>query len=280
MKLAVLADIHANLVALKTVTAHLQAWQPDWVVVGGDVVNRGPRPLECLRFVQARQKKDGWLVVRGNHEDYVISNAKPDRRHEGLLAEVHRHSYWTYRQLDGQVAALEAMPFQQSLTAPDGSEARVTHASMKGNRDGIYPEMSDTHLREKIQPAPGVLCVGHTHRPLVRTIDETLVVNVGSAGLPFDGDPRASYAQLQWRDEGWQVKIVRLDYDRRQAEQDFFETGFMEGSGPLAWLILDELRTAQSRLYQWTAMYQEAVLQGDVTMAESVTAFMATLKTE
>ncbi|HEX7974983.1 MAG TPA: metallophosphoesterase, partial [Anaerolineales bacterium] len=72
MKLAVLADIHANYVALQAVAAHIQAWQPDAVIVAGDVINRGPRPAECLHFVLEKEKTEGWRLVRGNHEDYVI----------------------------------------------------------------------------------------------------------------------------------------------------------------------------------------------------------------
>lgn len=277
MKLAVLADIHANFVALQTVTAHIEAWQPDRVVVAGDIINRGPRSSECLRFVQAKQETAGWLVVGGNHEDYVISHSQPDAPRCGPAFEVHRHSYWTYRQLDGQTPALATMPFQQSLTAPDGSEVRIVHASMRGNRDGIYPKTTDEELRQKIRPGPPLLCVGHTHLPLVRRIDGTLVVNVGSAGLPFDGDTRPSYAQLSWRRGEWQIEIVRLDYDRPAAERDLFQTDFFEGSGPLAWVILNELRTARSRLFHWTAQYQARVLAGELTMEDSVQQFLAEL---
>jgi predicted phosphodiesterase len=277
MKLAVLADIHANLVALEAVMAHIDAWQPDQVVVAGDVVNRGPRPLECLRLVQARQRGDGWLVVRGNHEDYVISHNEPGAPRAGPRFELQQHAYWTYRQLNGDVTALKAMPFQRSLAAPDGREVRITHASMAGIRDGIYPDTSAPELRRKIYPPPALLCVGHTHRPLIRHLDHTLVVNVGSAGLPFDDDPRPSYAQLQWQRGEWQASIVRLDYDRQQAERDFFETDFFEGSGPIADLILDELRTAHSRLFQWTAEYQASILAGEISMAESTRQFLANL---
>ena len=63
MKLAVLADIHANLAALETVAAHVEAWQPDAVVVAGDVVNRGPQPAACLDMVLERQRDSGWLTV-------------------------------------------------------------------------------------------------------------------------------------------------------------------------------------------------------------------------
>lgn len=277
MKLAVLADIHGNLAALQTVVAHLDAWQPDLVVVGGDIVNRGPHSLACLQFVQARERADGWLTVRGNHEDYVILFAHPEAPCSGVQFEIQYNAYWTYQQLNGQVSALEAMPFQQSFLTPDGAEARVVHASMRGNRDGIFPKTDDEELRQQIAPPPKLLCVGHTHWPLIRRIDETLVVNVGSAGLPFDGDPRVSYAQLTWRRDEWQAEIIRLDYDREQTERDFFESGFMANSGPLAPLVLNELRTARPRLFRWTVEYEPRVLAGELTPEQAVREFLAGL---
>ena len=277
MKLAVLADIHANFVALQTVATHIKTWQPDAVVVAGDIINRGPRSLECLRFVQDKQRTEGWRVVGGNHEDYVLMHDRPDAPRSGPRFEIHRHSYWTYQQLDGHVAALAALPFQQSLPGPDGSEVRVTHASMRSNRDGIYPFTTDQELRQKIRPYAPVLCVGHTHRPLIRRVDGALVVNAGSVGLPFDGDRRAAYARLTWQDGAWQAQIVRVDYDLRAAERDFFETDFFEGSGPLGRVILNELRTGESRLFYWTADHQERVLTGEQTMAEAVDDFLVNL---
>ena len=146
MKLAVLADIHANFSALQTVVNHLDCWKPDAVVVAGDTVNRGPRPLECLQFVQHRQQTDGWKIVRGNHEDYVLNYNRPDAVTSGPAFEIFRCAYWTYQQLNGNIDALEAMPFQVSLNAPNDSEARVVHASMKNNRNGIFPKTSDDRL--------------------------------------------------------------------------------------------------------------------------------------
>ena len=50
MKLAVIADVHANWPALQAVAADIERWQADRVVVAGDVINRGPRPVECAGF--------------------------------------------------------------------------------------------------------------------------------------------------------------------------------------------------------------------------------------
>ena len=279
MKLAVLADIHGNYPALQTVAAHIEQWQPDAVVVAGDVVNRGPRPLECLQFVQEKQRSNGWLTTRGNHEDYVINYALPEETPVGLEFEIFRSAYWTYQQLGCNVSALRAMPFQVEMPSPDGRPVRVVHASMNGNRDGIFPKTPDEQLRAKIQSdqdrPPALFCVGHTHWPLVRTIDETLVVNVGAVGLPFDGDHRAAYGQLIWRRGRWQAEIVRLDYDRRQAEQDFFDSGYLEGGGILTRLILDEFHIARPHLFRWMVDYHPLVLAEELSLEEAVINYLA-----
>ncbi|MCI0732068.1 MAG: metallophosphatase family protein [Chloroflexi bacterium] len=277
MKVAILADIHANWVALERVVANVAAWQPDRVVVAGDVINRGPRPRECLDFVQEKQHSAGWQVVRGNHEDYILEHAGSG----GCPPpEIFQTSYWTYRQLNGETAGLVAMPFQVALPGPDGREVRVVHASMRHNRDGIYPHTPDDELRQQIAPPPAVLCVGHTHVPLVRQIDGTLVVNAGSVGFPFDGDHRAGYARLAWQNGRWQADIVRLEYDVDQARRDFFESGYMAGSGALASLVLLEFDQARPNLHLWARAYEAPVLAGEIDIVESVNQFLAQFNKE
>ncbi len=214
MKIAVLADIHGNLPAFETIAEHISGWRPDIVVMAGDVINRGPRPIACLDLLLEKQLAEGWQSVRGNHEDYVLDQAKPGAPRSGPRFDISRNAFWTYQELNGREDSLEMMPFQVSVSGPSGDEVRVVHGSMRGNRDGIYPETTVDEIRLKIAPAPTVLCVGHTHRPLIRQVDKTVVVNVGSVGSPFDGDGRASYAQLTWDKQSWKAKIIRLKYDR------------------------------------------------------------------
>jgi predicted phosphodiesterase len=279
MKLAVLADIHGNLAALEVVTAHIERWQPDLVVVAGDIINRGPHPLECLQFVQAKQQHDGWLLLRGNHEDYVIRYAYPETVCAGLEFEIYRSAYWTYQQLDQDVSILETMPFQIDLMAPNGDPICIVHASMVSNQDGIFPRTTDDELRQKIclpdQSPPVLFCTAHTHWPLIRRLNETLVVNVGSAGLPFDGDQRVAYSQLSWQAGQWQAEIIRLEYDWQQTERAFFETGYLANGGPIVELVLDELRTARPNLFRWTHEYQEAILTDKISLEEAVANFLA-----
>jgi predicted phosphodiesterase len=278
-KLAILSDIHGNFAALQAVADHVDRWEPDAVVVAGDIVNRGPRSRECLRFVLARAADSGWQIIRGNHEEYVLRVARDPSERPGLEGAVRENVGWTVQQLGDEVATIDGWPAQISLRAPDGGEARVVHASMRHNRDNILPDTPDEILREQIAPAPPLICVGHTHRPLIRTIDATLVVNAGSAGLPFDGDVRVSYAQLSWH-AGWQATIARVAYDRDQTKRDYATTGFMCDSGVIAALIYDEFRTARPRLSRWMERYADAVLAGKLTAAESVRDYLSLLAAE
>ncbi|MCA9919853.1 MAG: metallophosphoesterase family protein [Anaerolineales bacterium] len=269
MKIAVISDIHGNMPALETVTADIEKWQPDQVIVDGDIVNRGPLSRASLEWVLARQAQDGWHIVKGNHEDYVLECA--NSKAVGPEFEVRQFAHWAYEQVVEYVPVIAQFPEQKSVFAPDGSELRVVHGSMRDNRDGIYPQTTDKELREQIAPPPAVFVTGHTHRSLIRQIDETTVVNIGSVGASFDGNRALSYGRFTWQaNTGWTAEIVRLPYDYERIEADYLTSGFLDGAGPMAQLMLVELRRAGGLVYRWATRYQDAVLAGKISLKESV----------
>lgn len=271
MKLAVLADIHANLPALQAVTTHLEAWRPDQVVVAGDVVNRGPRSPECLAFVLDKVQTAGWHVLKGNHEDYVIAQSQPDAPRAGPLYEIYKHTHWTCTRLDGMADLLASWPDFFRLPGPDAGEIRVAHASMLGNTTGIFPAMQAEELSSRIgQPPPAVFCSAHTHWPLITTLHGALIVNAGATGLPFDGDPRASYARLTWQGGCWRGRIVRVEYDRAQMLADYRATGYLTEAGAMAWLVLAEFLFSRSQLFSWMREYFDLVVAGEATVEATV----------
>lgn len=271
MKIVVLSDIHGNLPALLAVTEHFQSWQPDQVIVNGDIVNRGPCSHAVLHFVLQKQEVEGWRLLRGNHEDYLLRIGRSDFITSGPSYELNRFAYFAYQQLNGDVKTLAKMPERFSWFASDGSEFRVAHASMRNNRDGIHKKLTDGELRLRIAPAPSVFVTGHTHQPLIRQVDETLVVNTGAVGAPFDLDWRPGYGRFTWdARQGWQAEIVRVTYDRSLVEQDYVRSGFLQDGGPLAQLLLVELRRARGLIYHWAYKYQAAITGGEISIEESV----------
>ena len=67
-RIVILADIHGNLPAFEAVQQDIATLAPDLVIINGDMINRGPQSLECLRASRAT----GWDVVYGNHAEYAV----------------------------------------------------------------------------------------------------------------------------------------------------------------------------------------------------------------
>ena len=93
-----------------------------------------------------------------------------------------------------RIARLAALP--ESAPLPDGS--RAWHASPLSDERSFMPDPEPSDAELLNGAAEPRLVFGHTHLPFAR-IDATTgtaLVNPGSAGMPFDGNPRAAWAIL------------------------------------------------------------------------------------
>lgn len=278
MKIAVLSDIHGNLPALEAVAADIDAWQPDLTVLAGDIVNGGPQNKECIRLVRQKQS---WDVLRGNHEDYVVEWASPRIPFHGPEYELSQLSHWTFQQLNGEVDYLAGLPDRWAWQAADQTSLLILHASIWGNRLGIYPWTEEKEMQRRTAPHPSLFVTAHTHIPFIRQLPDTLLVNIGSVGLPGDGDWRASYGRLTWsRQNGWHAEIKRVAYDRQQTESDYIQSGFLEEAGPGAWLTLVELRSARDAKTRWSHIYKDRILAGEISTENAVKEFLSAAEFE
>jgi putative phosphoesterase len=277
MKVAVFSDVQGNLPAMQIVVEHIERWKPDLVVMNGDLVNRGPNSLGCLELFERSRAQSGWLPLRGNHEDFVLRCRREPPRTE-IDADMRRFADWSERQLGDQTELLVRWPDHLCFHAPGVDRwVHVTHGTLQGNRDGISQRVADDQLPGKVPEGVDVFVTAHTHRPLERDFRGMRILNVGSVGSPFDGDPRASYGQLQYRGNHWRSRIVRLEYDRDAADREFRESGFVDQGGPLASVIYEEWRRAEPLMPYWHRRYGEPVLAGQITLERAVEEFLAEL---
>jgi putative phosphoesterase len=210
VRIAVVSDVHGSLTALDAVVADLHRRAPDVVLHGGDLALMGPQPAEVVD----RLRELGWLGVVGNTDELLW---RPDERERLLgaapkIADVIRLLFDTYAPVthallgDERLGWLRAMPAELVV---DG--VAVLHASPGDLWRAPMHDADDDELeRVYRRPDAHIVVYGHIHRPFVRPVDAGLVVaNAGSAGLPWDGDPRASYLLIEDGD----AKIVRVEYD-------------------------------------------------------------------
>ncbi|WP_295408423.1 metallophosphoesterase family protein [uncultured Thiocystis sp.] len=277
MKVAIFSDVQANLPAMETAVERILAWNPDLVVMAGDLVNRGPTSLGCLELFDQLRRERGWLPVQGNHETWILRCAREAPRTE-LEEQMRRFADWTYRQLRPRIAAMQDWPDHLCFHGGrDDTWVHVTHGTMASNRQGISVNVPDEDLRGALPPDIALFVTAHTHRPLERVLDGTPILNVGSVGSPFDGDPRGSYALLELRAGRWHWEIVRFEYDRARAERDFRESGFIDEGGPLARILFEEWLRATLLMPRWRRDYEPAVLAGERPLEPAVAEFLALL---
>lgn len=275
MKVAIFSDVQANLPAMEVAVERILAWRPDLVVMAGDLVNRGPSSLDCLERFDGLRQTQGWLPVKGNHEAWILRCGREPPR-DPIEAQMRRFADWTYRQIQPRVDALEGWPDHLCFHGSnDSSWVHVTHGTMASNRHGITASVTDEELRGKLPEDVALFITAHTHRPLYREVDGIPILNVGSVGSPFDGDPRGSYALIEERHGQWHWEIVRFDYDRARAERDFHTSGFIEEGGPLARILFEEWRQARLLMPLWRRELEPAVLAGERALGPAVDEFLA-----
>jgi predicted phosphodiesterase len=246
---ALLSDVHSNLPALEAVVADIRSRRPDAVYVLGDVVNGCPWPREVLDLLTAA----GWDMLLGNHDDAVIQLDTP--RMELRYADKKRYGplWWTRTHLEPRhVELLAGLPLELGLCFPDAPPVRLVHGVPGNFFLGFRPDSPEAWVEEQLAGVEEcVIAAGHTHFPMVREICPSdvmdapgwLVLNSGSVGIPYDGDPRTAYLWLEGLREGWRAEIRRLDYDRKRVAAAFREFGLSAEGGAMGEMVLRSVMT-------------------------------------
>jgi len=229
MRIAVLSDIHSNLVALDAVLGSLGTVDAVWHL--GDVVGYGPEPdgvVERLRHI-------GAIGVKGNHDDAAcggdsIETFTPDAR---VAAE------WTRSHISEETRAyLVGLPEQLE---PQKGDFTLVHGSP---REPLFEYLhTASAARDNLAALTTAYClVGHTHVPLIIREEHGLMrarfvepesrvglderrafLNPGSIGQPRDGDPAASYLLIDT--EATAVTWQRVAYNIKTTQAAILAAG-------------------------------------------------------
>jgi putative phosphoesterase len=221
MRIALLADIHANVWALEAVLADLRKHCCDAVWNLGDILHGALRPRATYELLRGAGMA---LTIRGNQDRELDA--------------------WMIRDM-GQEAInwLRGLP----ATAVFEGEVLLCHGSPTDDCCYLLEDVSSGHpmVRDEEEivnllggaSQPVIVC-GHTHIPrLVRLANGQMIVNPGSVGLAAYSDdspaphametysPDASYAILENTAAGWDATFRKVPYDAREAARVATERG-------------------------------------------------------
>lgn len=217
MRIALISDIHANLHALEAVLADVSRRGADRIICLGDVTLKGPLPKECVD----RVRDLGCPVVLGNADSSYDPNFHPER-----FAPRNKSQVAIQEDFPRHMAALSEADrvwltnFPLSLTELwEGVQMEFFHATPRDNYKIVMPWAPNEDLAAlRESPFTAVAAFGHCHRPFIRGPRAGfLLINAGSVGIPFDGDPRPSYALLDVENGVTMAALVRVPYDAEAA---------------------------------------------------------------
>ncbi len=258
MRIAVIADIHANAQALDAVLDDIATLHVDRLVVNGDIVNRGPSNVEAMRRVE-HVLDDATL---GNHDDLMRMWVDRDPH---LPPEWRDDPFWasarlSAEQLDaaGLIDGIRRLPMTLRIEEPGAPSLLVSHGSPRHYREGYGRYLTDAAISEITEMHPADVLVGsHTHQPMVRHWGHYTVLNTGSVGSPFNGDPRAQYLVLTLEGGAWVPQFRRVPYDHAAALRAFEDSGFLDQGGLSARIFYEESSNARSYLVPYMMWCEE-----------------------
>jgi predicted phosphodiesterase len=237
MRIALLSDIHGNLVALDATLSDLAQQRVEQVVCLGDIALSGPQPHECVARIRTR----GYPTVMGNCDALALRLRREGRtpdlmrsyaRWGGWVAEI---DIWSAEALSAEDAAyLAALPLTTTIPLDAATDAATearepgamllcAHGSPRSFNHRLLPETPAEEVATLVGPVEALaLASGHTHTPMLRRLGALTLVNPGSVGLPMATDDAgalynpadyAEYGILNWQAGalGWEPRHVAVD---------------------------------------------------------------------
>lgn len=237
-RIAIISDIHGNMVALEAVLNDIRARGTERIFCLGDLVGKGPdsaRAVDVCRTVCE-------VIVRGNWDDGILQQIG------GSFGQWHREQLGAER-----LAYLDTLPdlFEFSMS---GKRVRLFHSSQQGiyhrvhmrDTDEIHARMFTNTAFTGNAPEPSIVGYGDIHSAYVKCFAGKILFNVGSVGNPLDLT-QASYAILEGEYGGeaeapFGIQLLRVPYDIELAIQQATDAGM-----PELVAYANELRTARYR---------------------------------
>lgn len=238
MKIAILSDIHGNLIALQSILPKIK--KVDHIVCLGDVAAVGPQPHETIVFL----RRVRWPCVLGN-ADEALTKSHPESYEnipEGERQKMIALDAWTRSELDEADRRFLAR-FKPTIKVKGRKEVLLCyHGSPRSNTEQILPTTPEDELAKIFAGSNALVYAGgHTHSQMVRKFGASLIINPGSVGLPFFRNPDGKAVNPAWAEYGvlttsgddLKVELRRERYSKQDLNEVVMKSGMPD---PRWWL--------------------------------------------
>lgn len=196
MLIGIISDIHSNIYGLKAVLHKLQ--KTDIIICAGDITGY----YTFVNEVFTELKNNKIQFIKGNFDNFLFSDSFKNK----IIQESVNYTK--------NVITLENLELIKNAKTKlslkiDSKQIKVFHGSPWKIDEYINPNYKSFEKFKLINA--DLIILGHTHKPMIKKIGQTIIVNPGSCGQPRDYDDRASCAIYDTKT--CEVNIFRIKYD-------------------------------------------------------------------
>jgi len=215
MRIAVISDIHANVLALEAVYSDIKRQNITTTVFLGDLVMTGPRPNEAFNLLKEinpviwlQGNTDNWLEEINN--DFV-----PKNDNEAFCKTLRDYSFKYLNNIN--IEEIINKPIMQEF-AYGNTSIMFCHGSPISFSQAILMNTDIEKMEEIISNTnASIICCGHTHIKTNIRYKNTSVINFGSISIPGnDYSKMARYGIIVIDDNdrvSFEFKEVQFDID-------------------------------------------------------------------
>lgn len=200
MRIGIISDIHGNFDALEVILNAFERKTVKKIICLGDMIGYFHQSIAVLDRLMELEVS----AICGNHEAYLLGSLSYLPERAGIYNLEYVHKAISPKALHW----LASLPTKFHLTI-EGKKCSFFHGSPWDPLQGyIYPDY--TLFENFLTIDSDYFFLGHTHYPFNKKIENKIIVNPGSVGLPRNGDNRAQAAIFDIQSG---IEFVQEEYD-------------------------------------------------------------------
>lgn len=203
-KIAIISDIHANIVALEEVLKDIEERKVNRIFCLGDIVTKGSSPCEVVDKIKEKCE----IVVKGNCDDSVVNP-------KGNV-----HAQWHHDKIgEERIRYLDSLPIYLDFYV-SGSHIRIFHATKNDFNDRTLDvddlKKKKVLFQDEEGNIPDIVLYGDIHKQYMQKLQNKTIVNVGSVGNAIDFPNYDASITDRWETTQAHYCIMEGEYGSKQ----------------------------------------------------------------
>lgn len=228
IQIAIISDIHANLIALNEILNDIQNRSIYQTYCLGDLVDFAPWGNEVIKKI----KNKGIPCLLGNHDERIafdmpiVPLPHHDQKETANRIVAINHSKTAITSENKKWLA--SLPYNLELTYKINEVTKkilLVHAGLLSNDTYIYEsDLKNDSVQELKNKGVDAVIMGHTHLSYIQNHSNVLFVNSGSVGRSREPDRKAAYCILTITEKEITAEIIKVNYDRQEVAQQIYKS--------------------------------------------------------